>query len=164
MTPIQSYTVRSFQKPSFTVGVGEYLNINDISYRPGLLSWNPIDVTLVDPENSMENNTRLLYEIMKRSGYVKDVNDNKPQSAIIKKTIAANIGAGDPNYGGQIIFDQINSHGDSIEQWVLWNPFIVSVNFGQANYASDELMLIAVNIRYDFAEHRQETLPIAPIF
>ena len=92
-TSIANYTVRSFQKPSFTVGVSEYLNINAL------------------------------------------------------------LGGGG-SYGGLITFTQIDSEGDTIETWTLWNPFISSINFGQANYASDELMTISVQIYYDFADFR----------
>lgn len=153
-TPIASYTVRSFQKPTFQLAVAEYLNINDVAYKPGVLSWTPITVILVDPENTFENNTRILYDIMKKSGYVKDIRSNAaPASAIVKKRNSALIGAGDPQYGGQIIFDQIDANGASLEQWILWNPFISSINFGQANYAAEEMMTINVQLYYDFAEH-----------
>ena len=60
--PIAAYTIRSFQKPSFTLGVAQYININDVAYRPGILSWNPVDVNLVDAENTFENNSKILYE------------------------------------------------------------------------------------------------------
>lgn len=153
--PIAAYTMRSFQKPSYNVAVSEYMNINDVAYRPGILSWNPVEVTLVDPEDSLLNNTKILYEIMKSSGYVKDPRSNTlPTTAIVKKRITSAIGAGDPRYGGQIIFDQIDSYGDSVEQWILWNPFISKLNFGQANYVAEEMMTLALTITYDFAEYR----------
>ena len=153
-SPIAAYTVRSFQKPTFSLAVSEYLNINDLAYRPGILSWNPITVMLLDPENTFENNSRILYEIMKKSGYVKDVRSNAaPASAIVKKKNSALIGSGDSRYGGQIIFDQIDPNGKSLEQWVLWNPFISGINFGQASYAAEEMMVISVDLHYDLAEH-----------
>jgi hypothetical protein len=109
---------------------------------------------LVDPENTFENNSRILYEIMKKSGYVKDVRSNAaPASAIVKKKNSALIGSGDSRYGGQIIFDQIDANGKSLEQWVLWNPFISGINFGQASYAAEEMMVISVDLHYDLAEH-----------
>ena len=45
---IQSYYLRSFQKPSFEIAVAEYIMINDVNYRPGLLSWNPIEITIMN--------------------------------------------------------------------------------------------------------------------
>ena len=153
--PIAAYTIRSFQKPSFTLGVAQYININDVAYRPGILSWNPVDVNLVDAENTFENNSKILYDIMKKSGYVKDPQtDLHPATAIVKRKASATIGSGDSKYGGQVIFDQIDSNGNTIEQWILWNPFITKANFGQANYAADEMMTIAITLQYDFAEYR----------
>jgi len=153
--PIAAYTLRSFQKPSYNLGVAEYLNFNDVAYRPGILSWNTVDANLVDAENTFENNTKILYSIMRKSGYVKDPRSAfHPATAIVKNRASANIGAGDSRYGGQVIFDQIDSSGKSIEQWILWNPFISKANFGQATYAADEMMTISVTIQYDFAEYR----------
>tara|TARA_R110000824_G_scaffold123214_4_gene280765 strand:- start:713 stop:1261 length:549 start_codon:yes stop_codon:yes gene_type:complete len=155
-TPIANYTLRSFQKPSFQLAVSEYLNINDLAYKPGVLQWNPIEINLVDAEGTFENNTAILYDIMRKSGYVRDMQTGRsPATAIVKKQNAALIGSGDSDYGGQIIFDQIDSHGLAYEQWILWNPFISSINFGQASYATDEIMTINAKIYYDFAEYRK---------
>jgi hypothetical protein len=155
-TPIASYTLRSFQKPSFQLTVSEYLNINDISYKPGVLSWNPIEINLVDAEGTFENNTAILYDIMKKSGYVKDLQgDGCNVGAIQKRKNSALIGSGDEGYGGQIAFNQIDSRGLTYEQWILWDPFISSINFGQASYTSDEMMTINARLHYDHAEYRK---------
>tara|TARA_Y100000593_G_scaffold90810_1_gene178068 strand:+ start:1103 stop:1654 length:552 start_codon:yes stop_codon:yes gene_type:complete len=153
-SPIASYTVRAFQKPSFTLAVSEYLNINDLAYKPGILTWAPIQVQLVDSEGTFENNTRILYDIMRRSGYVREPQGTQITSAIVKKQNSALIGAGSADYGGQIIFNQIDASGNPIESWTLWNPFISAIDFGQANYTVDELMTISVTLHYDLAEHR----------
>jgi hypothetical protein len=142
---INTYCLRSFQKPSFEIAQSEYIWLNDVSFRPGVLSWNPIEITISDLENSDDNNTFKLYHILKEAGY-QDRNPNTPRSAFEKKKFQTAL-------GGQIRLTQINSEGIPLEEWVLQNPFITGVNFGQANYGAEEIMTISLNIRYDFATH-----------
>jgi hypothetical protein len=143
---ISSYTLRSFQKPSFEIAASEYLWLNDVAYRPGILTWNPIEITITDVEDIFENNTRKLYSILQRAGYQTADPVNKPKSAIEKKAASEAL-------GNDLRLIQINSSGGAIEEWVLKNPFITTVNFGQANYGAEEIMTISLGLRYDWAEH-----------
>ena len=140
---INTYALRAMQKPSFEIGISEYLNINDVAYRPGILSWNPIDIVITDMENSSENNTYKLYNILKIAGYQNE-NVNQPQSAIEKRKVTTAL-------GGDMRLIQIDADGDAIEEWVLINPIVASANFGHANYSAEELMTISLQIRYDYA-------------
>ena len=143
---VSRYALRSFQKPSFEVAQSEYLNINDVAYRPGILSWNAIEIMITDMENPGENNTNKLYNMIKESGYNTDRKGDEPQSAIEKAKAHAAL-------GGQIMFSQINADGDILEGWNLINPFITAVNFGQANYGAEEIMTISLTLRYDYAKY-----------
>ena len=146
--PFKEYTISSFQKPSFTVGLTEYIAINDVGYKPGILSWNPVEIVLLDPEETHMNNSYLLYKLLKETGHVRaQPGVQRPQSAIEKKNISDAL-------GGYITFNQLDSNGQTVETWVLHRPFITAASFGSANYSSDELMTIGMTIQYDEAEHR----------
>jgi|TARA_R110000824_G_scaffold11622_10_gene50955 hypothetical protein len=147
----KEYTISSFQKPSFTVGLTEYIAINDVGYKPGILSWNPVEIVLLDPEETYTNNSYLLYKLLRKTGHVrKSPGDNRPQSAIIKKDTSDAL-------GGLITFNQLDSNGQTIESWYLHRPFITAASFGTANYSSEELMTIGMTIQYDEAEYRLGT-------
>ena len=145
---INTYSLRTFQKPSFEIATSEYIWLNDVGYRPGVLSWNPIEITITDVENDNENNTRKLYNILVESGY-QNADVNKPQSVIEKQKASIAL-------GGQISLMQIDSEGRVIETWTLINPFIISVNFGQNNYAAEEILTISLNLRYDYAGYESQ--------
>jgi len=142
---ISTYSLRSFQKPSFEIATAEYIWLNDVEYRPGLLTWNPIEITITDIEDVMENNTRKLVSILTAAGY-QSTDVNKPHSAIEKSPATKAL-------GGDMRLMQIDADGAPIEEWVLVKPFITGVNFGQANYAAEEIMTISLNLRYDYAIH-----------
>jgi len=145
LNSIATYSLRSFQKPSFEIAASEYIWLNDVEYRPGILSWNPIEIAITDVEEYSENNTRKLYNILREAGY-QNTNIRLPKSAIEKKKASMAL-------GGDIRLTQINSDRKAIEEWKLVNPFIISVNFGQANYSAEEIMTISLNLRYDYAVH-----------
>lgn len=148
---INYYCLRTFQKPSFDIAQGEYIWLNDINHKPGLLSWNPIEITISDLENREDNNTYKLYNILKRAGY-QDHTVNKPRGALEKKQFSTAL-------GGQLVLTQIDALGQAIEEWTMINPFIISVNFGQGNYGAEEIMTISLGIRYDYAKHSLISVP-----
>ena len=147
--PIQIYTLLAFQKPSFEVHVSEYININDVAYKPGMLTWNPIEIILIDAETPDDNNTEQVYKMMKTAGYQR--REGKPMSAIIKSKASAAL-------GNQIIFQQIlagsvtgGDETSTLESWKIRNPFITKVDFGRGQYGSEEVMTVNMTIRYDEA-------------
>jgi len=144
-TPIQTYTLLKFQKPSFEVHVSEYININDAAYKPGMLTWNPIEIVLVDAETPLENNTRQVDAMMKQSGY-RIASHSTPMAAIIKSSASKAL-------GGQITFTQIDADNRAYEFWTLHKPWITKADFGRATYGSDEIATVNLTIRYDVAKY-----------
>ena len=140
---IQTYTLRTFQRPSFTINTTEYLWINDVNFKPGVLTWNPIEITLTDGEDIKDNNASKLYALLKKSGYT---SGQEGISNIQKKKSSFAL-------GGQVYFQQIDSKAVVLETWKLINPFLEAVNFGQGNYSSEEIITISLTIRYDYAEY-----------
>lgn len=47
---------------------------------------------------------------------------------------------------------QIDSNGNAIEVWELYNPFISNVKFGALSYDNDNFVDINLNIAYDYAK------------
>ena len=142
---VRTYTLRSFQRPSFSIATSEYVWLNDVNFKPGVLSWNPIEITLTDGEGRDENNAKKLIKMLNTSGY-QTATVNEPRSQIEK-------GKSSTALGGQMVLTQINADALPIEEWILINPFLESVNFGQNNYGAEEIITIAMTIRYDYAQY-----------
>lgn len=142
---VRTYTLRSFQRPSFTIATSEYVWLNDVNFKPGVLSWNPIEIMLTDGEGRDENNAKKLVEMLNASGY-QTTTVSQPRSRIEK-------GKSSRALGGQVILTQINADALPVEEWILINPFLEAVNFGQNNYGAEEIITIAMTIRYDYAQY-----------
>ena len=143
---IRTYTLRSFQRPSFTIATSEYVWLNDVNFKPGVLSWNPIEITITDGENKEENNAKNLIAALNKSGY-QTTSVNQPRSTIEK-------GKSSNALGGQVVLTQINAESNPVEEWILINPFLEAVNFGQNNYGAEEIITLSVTIRYDYAQYK----------
>jgi hypothetical protein len=135
-----TWYAKSCKKPEISISTIEHNFLNHKFYYPGRAEWAEVTVTLVDPVSpDAAINTAAL---IRASGYnpPKNVND----AATISKQAATTA-------LGQVRISQINSLGDAVETWTLWNPFIIGVTYGDLDYSSDEMTEITMTLRYDWA-------------
>jgi len=142
-----SYICKSVAKPKMTVGEAEHKFINHTFYYPGGVTYDPITITLVDPANP--SSTQALYRLLQIAGY-------RPPDTI------TNWSAGNPDVStiskrtgvGALVntkISQINGDGQIIEEIVLENAWIKSVDFGSdLSYENEGLVEISLEIRFDY--------------
>ena len=53
---------------------------------------------------------------------------------------------------GVVEIEQIDSNGDMLERWTLWNAFITGVSYGDLSYEDDSLTEVTLTLRYDWAK------------
>tara|TARA_R100001443_G_C3324600_1_gene170913 strand:+ start:382 stop:972 length:591 start_codon:yes stop_codon:yes gene_type:complete len=147
------FIVKTAKKPSFTVNESTHDFLNYKFYYPGRVTWNTVDVTIVDP--IQPDSTASLVNILNAAGYVlpSDFMAEGNRSAPTTISKQAFVEA----MGGQIHLVQIGANSGAqvgqnvIEKWTLNNPWLTSVDFGQLDYGSDELVNLSMTIRYDWA-------------
>jgi hypothetical protein len=133
----QWYWVKSVDKPSYEVNTNEYLLTNHKFKYPGVLTWNDITITMVDPGAIVSKIDNYLI----KSGYSTPKKDT--DSGIEKN--------GYDGEGGVLQIQQLGSTGEPIEDWHLYGAFIKSANYGSLEYSSDELVEVQMVISYDYA-------------
>jgi hypothetical protein len=158
-------------KPNFTVNESEHTFLNHKFYYPGRVEWETVSLTLVDPITPDATD-----QLMRLLGV-----DTQGGMAGTTPT-AADMGYRYPDdYGtavgsvttkeaahnalGVINIRQISggTGGDTtstvVEEWKLQRCWIKSVNFGDLDYGSEDLINIELEIRYDWAvlNSRQES-------
>ena len=144
LSGMPQFIVKSVKKPSFNVGTTAHQFLNYEFHYPGVVKWQPINFTIVDPVKP--DSTKSLYRILEQSGYVIPSQYLQAEATTISK--AAMVDA----LGGEIKIAQLDTEGKNpIETWVIKNPLITSVDFGELNYGSEEMLNIAVNLTYDYA-------------
>ena len=128
-------------KPSFAIGEVEHAYLNHKFYYPGSVSWNTITIGMVDPVDP--DVTATISDIIVASGY------SPPTDATALGSISKAKAAGAL---GTVIITQIDSDGNPLETWTLWNSFIKDVKFGDLEYGGEgDLMQTDIEIRFDWA-------------
>ena len=140
---------RTFQKPAYTIGVTEHQFLDKTFYYPGRVSWNEITMQFVnslDPDMDLELQTILLL-----SGYQLPTDvatgGSVTNAATVNKQNA--VGA----LGGGVRVSELDGNGLTIGTYDIHNPFITSVSYGTLDYASEDLLTVDINLRYDWATY-----------
>ncbi len=144
------FIVKNVKKPSFNVAVTPHDFINYKFKYPGRVEWQDITVTIVDPVQP--DSAASLVKILENAGYVYP--DDFTSQANEPKTISKK--ALVDSLGGQIQLVQFGANtGDQqenvLEKWSINNPLITSVDFGNLDYSSDDLVNISIGFTYDWA-------------
>jgi hypothetical protein len=136
------WTVKSVNKPVATVGEAKHNYFGHTYNYPGNVTWNDIDVTLVDPADP--DNVATLAQILKVSGY------NPPTAA--RSDIASISKAGSGNALGTIQIMGKDANGATIETWEFINPVVKSFDFGGSlAYEQEGLIELKLSFKYDYA-------------
>ena len=137
---IPMYTLKKVAKPSFTVQESTHKYINHTFYYPGRVEWNTIAMTLADPVDP--DGAATMADIIRAGGYSPALDPNS--TATMSKSKAVNA-------LGRVEIQQLDSDGNAVETWVLWNAWIKDVKFGDLDYDGDDLTDIEIELRYDWA-------------
>jgi hypothetical protein len=144
---IPAWVVKSAARPNVTVSEGAKHQFLSHEFKfPGRVTWNDIDVTLVDPIDPIMSLP--LFEIIEKAGYQLPsnwTNDNEgwKQSLSKRKFSTDNL--------GDIAVKVIDSDGKDVEIWRLHNAWVKSIDYSDVDYSSEELMEIKVSLSYDWA-------------
>ena len=125
---------KSVTQPSPDVSMGEYQLINHKIKYPGIVTWNDVDITMVD----VGKKGKEFYKKLTESGY--GFHEGK-EDGMVKE-----------QYKSQpFVIEKLNAAGGVIETWTLINPFIKSVKYSDLDYSSDDLVEITLTVAYDSA-------------
>lgn len=161
---LPQFVVTKVKKPSFKIGTKAHDFLNYKFNYPGKVTWDPITFTLVDP--IQPDATHTFMQILKTAGYdmpntfVEKASQGGEQSTGIRSITKKGLSE---SFGGQIQIVQMGTSALQaeaggpgqmvpVEKWLVWNPQITSVGFGDLDYTSEDLINIDVGITYDFAE------------
>ena len=152
-----TWYAKTVKKPKFSITETEHKFLNHTFYYPGRVEWETIECTLVDPVSP--DAAAATAAIIQASGYSPPANVND-QRTISKKDATSALNS--------VVISQIDSEGNSVETWRLWNAWLQDVDYGELSYDDDDMSEIALTIRYDWAiletAHPAETAGAAGAF
>ena len=144
---------KSVTQPSPDISMGEYQLINHKIKFPGIVTWNDIDIAMVDIKGEKKSFVKELLDgkdsptgglqymkLLETNGYNLSVSPNR-EDGLIKKVFS----------GKDILITKIDAEGKSLDTWNLINPFIKAIKYGDLDYSSDDLLEITITVAYDSA-------------
>ena len=145
------FLAKSVDRPSYTISSSPHQFFNHTFHYPGRVTWNTINLTLVDPVNP--NGADLLYKYLSSIGIQKPTDNISATGTTITKESATSA------LGNLVIKEMGTNPGspDTIVKgnWQLLNAFLTDVNFGSHDYGSEEMVDISLTIQYDWAEYQE---------
>ena len=145
-TGVPTYVIKTTAKPSFSINEVEHAFFGHKFYYPGMVTWNELSLTLVDPID--DDSSEKLMSVLRRSGY----QDPRETDGLMLHTVSKEDSV--QALGPQITIQQYATDGGKnklVETWTLHNPWIKEVKFGDLDYTSDEMVDVELTIRYDWA-------------
>jgi len=141
MGGIEPYFCKTAGKPKMTIKVTEHVYLNHTFKYPGRVTYEDIEVTVVDPVSP--DLSRTFYDVLIAAGY------RLPEEATSRQTISKQDAV---RSIGNIVLIQLGPGGRVIERFTLKNAWISEVDFGSYEYESEDLMEIKLKITFDYAE------------
>lgn len=143
---------KSVDKPTYNFNTNEYQLTNHKFKYPGILSWEDINITIVDDGTKNTSGTRnsraqMLVDNL-RYMYQPPSEDTGDSRVGQKPSIPE---TGFDGSIDEIIIEQLGANGKAVETWTLYDAFVKSVSFGSLAYSDDELVEITLGISYDYA-------------
>ena len=138
---------KSISLPSYAINQSEYQLGNHKFKYPGILTWNDITLTFVDPASRVAD----LLKLLTNAGY--DIPE-KPDGSVFHGTGDKGISKDDQarKYIGGLLIQPVNADGTVKESYRLQGAFIKSMNFGDLSYDSEDLVELQMVIAYDHAD------------
>jgi len=159
--PVPAFYVRATSLPSIDNNPVTVDTINSDYKIKGKSRWQPINVTLYDPilvqpQAKGPSGAYLVYEWIDRYHHASGrslfkTEDKDRMMRRYKQTITISY-LGPPGPG--------SINGLLQDKWVLHGAFCSSVNWGQLDVSSDDLVLIDIEITYDWAEMLPPSVPL----
>ena len=169
------YSVTTVSKPMINIDTKEYTLINHVYKYPGIPRWEPISIKFVDGgiwgggatlvagkviESNPRSTSKTLWEMLLATGYVTPSGLGSNIASLVKvrspekaATIDLSFGSSETGTDGKVLrIHQVNGAGEKTETWVLYNPLITKVSWGDLDYQSDDLVEYSLDIAYDWAE------------
>lgn len=129
---------KSVTQPSPDISVSEHQLINHKIKYPGIVTWNDIDITLVE----VGNKGNKLMTNLEMYGYGRDGFLDGMSKHLVSTP---------PRPLFDLLITKIDSSGKPLETWSFVNPFIKAIKFGDLDYSVDDLLEITITVAYDSA-------------
>ena len=154
------YSLNSIAKPTATVQNNEYQLINHHFSYPGTVKWESITMNLVDFGDDNNMSATKLWELLTNSGYSTpsaggglNTLEKGKTGTQLNSIVISQIGSNQTSLNGKTKIDVT-------EQWILHNPIIEKISWGDLSYGEEGFVEYELSIKYDWPEYVEKPTPL----
>jgi hypothetical protein len=140
-SPEGIWFAKKVSQPQVSIGETEHNYLMHRFYFPGRVTWNEVDMTLVDPVEPHVSYNFL--NAIQQAGF-KVPGTSNDFTSVSKNSAALQL--------GDVLIEAIDEQGVAIHKWKLWHAWAKEITFSELDYSNEDLMEITLKIRYDWAE------------
>ena len=164
MAGLEPFLVSKVSRPAIKIGETSHKYLNHTFFYPGVLEWEPVSMTLVDPgdgKSPTSDVTKFLFQKLIDHGYrIPDSPQPGGITELSDDTISKGLAVAAMGNirietlrasSGKIEDGQFEDVTEVAEAWELVNPWILDLKWGEFDYSGEDLLQLDLTIRYDFA-------------
>jgi|688.fasta_scaffold856729_1 hypothetical protein len=143
------YALKKVDLPKASIKETEHQYLNHKFYYPGRLEWQTINITMASVTQTDAGEA--LYRALQKAGYGPPNAVEANSTGNGRETISK--GKFKKVLGENIEIKQINSFGNVLSSFQLFNPFFTEVSWGSLDYTSEDITELSMTVRYDYAKY-----------
>jgi len=145
------FALKKVSRPKAKIGSVQHKYLNHFFNYPGRLEWE--DISMSFAAVTQPNASKKLMALLKQAGYgvPSAANGGVERSTIGKEKFVSAL--------GEFEIFCIDPDGATNEKWKIHRPFFTSVQFGDLDYANEDIVEIQTTVKYDWAELASATDP-----
>lgn len=146
-----TFLAQTADRPIYTITDGTKVDYLDKQFHfPGKISWNQVKIKFVDSTGpGSVNVSKKSYEFLQTAGWVSPPNAGPQTSPAFMKTISKDRSV---TATRDIRIEVLSSEGRAVDQWILKNAFITTVNLNNLDYSAEGILTAEYTFRYDWAD------------
>ena len=146
---IEPFRLTKVGRPKFSVSKKEHNYLNRKFNFPGLITWDNVTATVIDDVSGQSIKT--LKEGIIAGGYADldstgTITDKKFET-MNKSRMVDSIASS----GRTMVIEQLDSDGNIVESYTLYNPWVVSLAPSELDYSNEDLSTYEIELSYDWA-------------
>lgn len=160
-----TFALKTCTKPSYTIENSSHVLLNYTFNFPKRIIWQPLSITMAsvinNPTQVSNSGNFIMNSLNQKLANYKDASDSNVGSLLAFPDPLANA-TGEYNlskdqlislFEGPIIrLIQVDSSGQAVENWLLYNPYVSEVKFGDLTYDNEDIVDTTFTITYDYAK------------
>jgi hypothetical protein len=172
-----TFLAQTCDRPGVKVGVSEHRYFDKVYHHPGRVTWdpNPLNIKLVDIQKkglvSLTDTNETLLAVFADAGLNGLIGTQGEVRTVGKASAIESLGlvkikvlnAAVDGSGGGPIGPTTNLEEGIAEEWQLKNAWLESFKPDSLDYASEDILTVTIQIRYDWAEFKANGKGLSPI-